>query len=117
MFDTSMFLANSPEKLLKAHTLLEAYIKDFAEKADTEAEMLVKYRQKVSSGLKTAREASIPVTIMVDQVKGDCAREKADYMKATAEKKKAQYNIESMKERIYSIRHLNKSIEGQLQSS
>lgn len=116
MFDNGTFFANAPENLLKAQKLLEANIKAFARMCDIEAEYTRKYREKRSLLLKTAREASIQVSILSEYVKGDCAEEKEKCMKAFARKKKFQYMIEALKERIYSIRHLSRSIEGQIKT-
>ena len=116
MFDNGIFLANAPENLVKAQKLLEGYIKAFAKMSDIEAEYQRKYREKRSMLLKTAREASIQVSILSEYVKGDCAEEKEKCMKAFARKKKYQYMIDAMKERIFSIRHLSRSIEGTIKT-
>ena len=115
-FDSSTFYANSPDMLIKAHKLLEAYIEDFAVKADMEAELLRKYREKRSECVKTARGASIPVSIMGDSIRGECAKEKEEYMKATSRKKEVLMNINATQEKIYTIRHLNRGVEGSIKT-
>ena len=112
MFDKAEFYTNSPDYLIKAQKLLDSYIEDFGVKSDHEAEMLKVYREKRAEVVRASREMSIQITLITDIAKGESALEKANYMKAVSERKKVQYKIESIKERIYTIRHLNRGIEG-----
>jgi hypothetical protein len=113
-FDTSLFYSSVPEKLQGSHKLLEAHIASYAELASTEADLLQKYREKRSMLLKKAYGEGVPATISGDIVRGECAQEKADWMKALAAKQQCKYNISAVQDRIYTIRHLSAQIEHQL---
>ena len=116
MFDSVDFYSKSPQMLINAHKLLEKYIEEYAAMADIEAEMMKAYRVKRADLLRKSREMSIPVSIASEIAKGECAKEKAEYLKATANKKAVQYKISAIQDKIYSIRSMNKSIEGQIKA-
>ena len=106
-FDSATFYANVGNKLLDAQRLLESYIETFHEACIVEAEMHIIYRKNRASSVKHERERGTPATLIADIVKGDVAEDKANYLKATAQKNKVKYYIDAMKERIFNIRHLS----------
>ena len=116
MFDNALFYSSVPEKLQGSHKLLEEHIKAYAEFASTEANYLQKYREKRSMLLKEAIKSGTPATVSGDIVRGECAKEKADWMKALANKQQCKYSIEATQDRIYTIRHLSSQIEHKLKT-
>lgn len=114
MFSASHFYSNAPENLQKAQQLMEDYITAFAEAADLEADALQLYREKRGKLLLEALQKGTPVTAAGDLIRGECAGEKSNWLKANSQKTTLRYRIEAMKERIYSIRHLCKGIESQI---
>jgi hypothetical protein len=115
-FDNATFFANVPAVLEKTHKLLDTYIATFAEKASVEADCLQKYREKRSMLLKQASKEGVSATTASEYVKGDCAQEKADWMKALGEKQQLRYQINATQDRIYTIRHLSSQIEAQMKT-
>ena len=113
MFDNALFYSQAPEKLQGSHALLEARIKEYAQLADAEADLLQAYREKRSALLRESLKSGTPVTIAGDIARGECAKEKAAWAKALAKKQQCRYAIDAVTNRIYTIRHLSSQIEHQ----
>jgi len=114
MIDQPLFLSRAESNLRKAQIELEKYINDFVLKGIEVAEKMKIYRQRRSALLLEAIKSGTSATNAGDIVRGQCAPEKAEYMKANTEYQALRYKIQAMETRMNNIRHISKHIEYQV---
>jgi len=117
IFDSATFHSISPQLLLDTHDKQERYIEEYAISGATEALKKKEYREKKSALIKEARKNGEPVSISVDIARGDSADARYEYDLATINKNKTKMLVEACREKLFTIRHLNNSIEGVIKTS
>ena len=108
--ELGIFLSDIPSKLIEAQRQLEVAINAYGDAADLEAKTEYEYRVAKSATIQILRGEGVQVGVCLDIANGDTAALKQSVMSAEGQKNKCKFLIEGMKERIFTLRYLGKSI-------
>ena len=111
-FDIPKFYAAIPEKLVHAQNMLEKAIEAYGLASDEEATTLMEYRKVKGETILELSRTKTPATYILEVAQGKTAELKYKAMVATGKRTKVAKLVDAYRERIYTLRHMNKSIEG-----
>jgi len=109
-FNEAIFYANLPENLLKAEDLLSKYITAFGVAADDVAEKTKEYEKALAQEIESLHKQGMQIGIIPKVAAGHIADKKEELLKSEGCKKMLENRIQSMKERMYNMRHLSKDL-------
>ena len=105
------FYAKIPEKLVEAQGKLEESIKSFGTASELYTETFIEYRKLKGEVVKRLKGEGVQVSIIAEIAQGETAEAKGKMLNAEAQKKKTIMLYDAYRERLFTLRSMNRSTE------